>query len=72
MTLKQLIDETAKQSFVEGYKAPDDEVLGVIIAKYFKWNGDLIFSVAQKAFEDANFHSFNEKFEQLWEDEVNE
>ena len=26
MTLRQLIDETAKQSFVEGYKATDEEV----------------------------------------------
>ena len=71
MTLRQLIDEKAKTAFVEGYKPTDEEVLGILILQHCKWNGDLIFKVAQEAFEDSNFHSFNEKFEQLWEEEVN-
>ena len=37
-----------------------------MISQYMKWDGDQIFNTAYSAFEDSNFHSFNEKFEELW------
>ena len=67
--LRHLIDEKAEIAIVEGYKPSDEEVLGILISQHCKWDGNLIFKVAQEAFEDANFHSFNKKFEQLWEKE---
>lgn len=69
MTLRQLIDEKAKVAFVEGYKPSDEEVLGILISQHCEWSGDRIFKVANLAFDNANFQSFNEKFEQLWESE---
>lgn len=71
MTLEQLIQEAKKEIFTPEYqdKATDAETLGVMVSKYAKWEGNFIFEVAKEAFEDSNFHTFNEKFVKLWEDE---
>jgi len=66
--LKELIQEAKKEIFSPEYvdKATDSETLGIMISGYGKWNGKFIFEVATSAFEDSNFHSFNAKFEKLW------
>jgi hypothetical protein len=64
--LKNLIDENKIKFFNEPQKATDEEVLGIMISQYLKWNGDKIFKTTYAAFEDSNFHEFNEKFEKLW------
>jgi hypothetical protein len=43
--------------------------LGVIIAHYFKWNGEKIYETFSNALEDANYHTFNEKMSMLWRKE---
>ncbi len=43
---------------------------GVKISKRVRWNGQDIFEIAFAAFEDSNFHTFNEKFKELWETEA--
>ena len=40
---------------------------GVILSQTVKWSGQDIFEVASAAFEDANFHSFNEIFIEAWD-----
>ena len=66
--LKQIIDLAKKEIFVEEFqsKASDTETLGVLVSQFCKWNGKAIFEVATSAFEDSNFHNFNEQFEKLW------
>ena len=66
MSLKELIQEEKKHIFDKNYKATDEETLGIMISQYGKWDGSFIFKVAQSGFEDSNFHSFNSKFEKLW------
>ena len=56
-------------TYIEPNTATDAETVGVMISQYMKWNGQTIFDTAYSAFEDANFHSFNEKFEELWNKE---
>lgn len=63
--LRALIDEVAKKSFVADYSPSDAEVLGIIVAHAFEWDGQQIAEVAYNAFEDANFHSLNKDFEVL-------
>ena len=67
--LKQLIDEQKKKSFRDPSTALDSEALGIMISQYFEWNGKEIFLTSYNAFEDSNFHTLNEKFENLWEEE---
>lgn len=64
--LKQLISEQKKQSFTNPQEATDNEALGIMISQYFNWDGEQIFKASYNAFEDSNFHSLNEKFEDLW------
>lgn len=43
-------------SFVDGYKATDVEAMGMLIARFFEWDGASILRAAQHALGDANFH----------------
>ena len=68
--IKEIIDQAKKEIFVKGYESKfiDEETMGVLLSQYFKWNGRSIYKVAYNAFEDSNFHKFNEKFCCLWAD----
>ena len=67
--LKQLIEEQKQKSFVSPKQITDEEVLGLLISQYLEWNGKKIFDTSYFAFEDSNFHSFNEKFENIWREQ---
>ena len=47
----------------------DLEKLGREISQTCLWAGDDILTVFKSALEDANFHSFNEKFNELWNEQ---
>lgn len=64
--LNELIQKQKKENFGDPSKATDQEALGIMISQYFQWDGQQIFDCAYNAFEDSNFHSFNEKFENMW------
>ena len=64
--LKKLIEEQKQKSFVNPTQASDCNALGIMISQYLKWDGNEIFKTCYNAFEDANYHSLNEKFEELF------
>jgi hypothetical protein len=66
LILKLLIREKKSTGFLKGYEASDAEALGLLIAKYFEWDGERIFKTMFNAFEDANFHKFNREISELW------
>lgn len=37
--------------------ASDAEALGLVIARYFEWDGLQILETSRRALEDANFHT---------------
>ena len=47
-------------------KISDEEAIGVALSKAFEWNGRKIAECAFSAFEDSNFHTFNQEFNTLW------
>lgn len=67
--LKPLMDAVRKQSFVEAYQAEakDAEIMGMILAKLFAWDGVQILEATYAALEDANFHSENREIEAMIE-----
>ena len=65
--LKKLIQEQKKQTFKDPNQVSDFEALGVMLSQYFDYDGKAIFDCSSSAFTDSNFHSFNEKFERLWD-----
>jgi len=44
----------------------DNEIRGIRLSQTLNWSGQDIFEVAAAAFEDANYHSFNEVFYAAW------
>jgi hypothetical protein len=49
-----------------------NEIKGIQLSQAVKWSGQDIFEVASAAFEDANYHSFNEVFTAAWTEFVKE
>ena len=39
---------------------------GTRLSQSVQWRGQDIFEIAQAAFEDANYHTFNEVFTEAW------
>jgi hypothetical protein len=68
--LKPLLDATRKQCFVAEYQqqATDAEVVGMLLAKFFCWDGVQVLEATYAALEDANFHTENRTIEKMLED----
>lgn len=65
--LGPLIEEVRKDIYIPE-AAPliaDAEVLGVIVAKYLKWEGTPIITAFLYALEDANLHTLEGQIEQV-------
>ena len=52
-----LIEATKKSAFTDDYKATTEEALGIILAKFYEWNGNKILKASAYALEDANYHT---------------
>ncbi len=50
----RLILKAGKEIFVKDYEYSKEEVIGVLISKYFKWELGSIVKVFESALEDAN------------------
>ncbi len=53
--LKPFIKRIHNRIAADGYTLSDEEVLGIIVAKYFRWEGTPILKTAAFAMEDANY-----------------
>jgi len=60
-----LLDAVKRKAFVKGYKATDEEALGLVVSKFTKWNADAILTVTTEALEDANFSDLAVKVNSL-------
>jgi len=49
-------------------RVTDADALGIIVAKYLKWDGGDIMETMFSALEDANFHDLNNKLLKTYED----
>jgi len=63
--VQTILDKIKSESFVAGYKATDAEAMGLLLSKYFDWNGVDILQTTYWALEDANFHTDNETIQVL-------
>ena len=61
--VKELIELVRPIVYLPEYqqKTPDEEVLGVAVAKYCDWTSDRILRTFSSALEDANFASLSAK-----------
>ena len=69
LILPELIEQTRRQVFRPEYadKVTDEAVLGVILARHFKWDGRACFETLTHALSDSNFHTVNRALKETWE-----
>ena len=65
----QLVKEKA---FTNPDQITDADALGIIVAKYLKWDGADIMETMHSALEDANYHTLNEELLETYKDWENE
>lgn len=76
--IKDLMPKVIKLVKETAYVNPNDprvtdaDALGIIVAKYLKWDGGDIMETMFSALEDANFHDLNNKLLKTYEDWENE
>jgi len=72
--VKDLIPYVIKLVKETAYVDPNDprvtdaDALGIIVAKYLKWDGGDIMETMFSALEDANFHDLNNTLLKTYED----
>lgn len=66
--VKTAIELKREVAFVPEYaqKARESEILGIIVAQYFKWSGRQVAETAYAGLEEANFHTESHKFNEIW------
>ena len=60
-TMVPILNKIKKECFIDTYKASDAEAFGLLLSKYFKWDGYEIFKASLDALEDANFHELHKR-----------
>ena len=71
--MSDLIHDTKIASYRVCAEPSEAEIVGLIVSKYFKWNGIEIMEVMLSSLEDANFHELRKrllKTYEEWETEV--
>ena len=65
--INPMIQQIRTSAFVPEYQdaASDEECLGLAISKFYEWDGYAIYKSFIEALNDANFHSFAGKIEDL-------
>jgi hypothetical protein len=68
-TLKPIIAYCKDKMFTEeakkAGKIKDEDVLGKIVSKFCRWDGDKIITVAASALEDANYSDLADQVKKL-------
>lgn len=68
LMLPELIEHVRKESFLPQYQASatDQEILGIILARHFKFDGRACFDTLTHALEDSNYHRVNRALSHAW------
>jgi hypothetical protein len=67
--VRPILDEIKSTYFVAGYDASDEEAMGILLARFFEWDGIAVLTAAGYGLEDSNFHTLNGKVDRLIEAE---
>lgn len=64
-TVDDLLAVIKQKSFVQDYNATDEEAMGILLAKFFDYDGVAILEVAVHALEEANFTTESEQLREM-------
>ncbi len=56
--LRPILEQIRKETFKPDYqdKATDEQLIGIMVSKFFEWGGNEIIQAALYSLEDSNFH----------------
>jgi len=60
-----LLDAIKRKAFVKGYRASDEEALGLVVSKFTKFHAGSILAVATEALEDSNYDDLASKVDTI-------
>lgn len=63
--LKAELARIKRESFTAGAEPSDEDAMGLLISRYFKWDGVSILKAAANALEDANFHDESAQIDEM-------
>ena len=59
------LDAIKRKAFVKGYRASDEEALGLVVSKFTKFHAGSILAVATEALEDSNYDDLASKVDTI-------
>ena len=59
-SINNILDKIKKETFVDGYKASNEEAFGILMSKYFNYDGIAIAEATLGGLTDSNSHSLAE------------
>jgi len=60
-----LLEAIKQNSFTKGYRASDEQALGLVVSKFCNWNAGQILAVTSEALEDSNYDNLAESVYKL-------
>ena len=53
--LKPILEKLKQETFVAGYQASDEEAIGLLVSKFFEWDGHAVIRASLHGLEDSNW-----------------
>lgn len=69
-TIDRIVREIKHELYTEPSSVSDAEAYGVMTAHYFEWDGARIVEAFLSTLEDANYHTFRARVQELWGEEA--
>lgn len=63
--LKAVLEQIKDETFVDPVNTSDSKAMGILLSKYFEYDGLEILKATYSALEDSNFHSENEVIQSI-------
>ena len=60
-----ILEEIKQEAYTQPENATDAMAMGLLMSKYFEWDGLEILKATYEALEDSNFHTENETIQNL-------
>ncbi len=56
-SIQVILDAIKVESFTNPQNATNEEAMGLLVSKFFEWDGVSILEASKEALEDANYHT---------------
>ena len=64
--IRKLLDQL-RTGFNPSARPDDEQLMGILMARFFKWEGDRCVEALLYALEESNFHSTARAIKKAWE-----